>query len=469
MKPWLGALVLLAASLVLRMEYVVYAMYAFLALLGLSRYGSLRWLGQVTVHRQCSRESAEIGERASVTLAVRNTGRSRIPWMLIEEGQPAGDLRQHPPRLRTGAPPVSVAALRPGEVRDLSYEVEFLQRGYYPFGPLLLESGDLFGLDRRYRVTSDPCYVLVRPKVIPLLGYDLASRRPVGEVRISHRFFEDPTLISGIRPYEKGDPLHRIHWRATARTGALHCKVYQPSCIAGATLLLDFHRAGYLNRRHRPVLTRELTRQLAAAGASDVAAELEGPDPAWVELAVTTVASLANAVSEQGQQVGFVSNGRDAADRIRSEGCRQEFRSRTLARENLDQRSSSERLQPVVVETRRDPGQLGLILDALARLELTDGLPFPDLVAEVSSRLPRDATVAAVLSEVSEEAAITLGNLRRSGFAVTAVLVSLEENDLHDWASAPEWADRLITEGIAFRRVQDEASLERLCAEHFVR
>ena len=46
---------------------------------------------------------------------------------------------------------------------------------------------------------------------LALEGYDLASRRPIGEVRISHRLFEDPTRIHGVRPYERGDALNRIH------------------------------------------------------------------------------------------------------------------------------------------------------------------------------------------------------------------------------------------------------------------
>jgi len=90
-----------------------------------------------------------------------------------------------------------------------------------------------------------PHFLLVYPEVVPLEGFELASRRPIGEVRISHRLYEDPTRIAGVRRYETGDPLNRIHWRATARTGQFHCKVYEPSCIVGATLLLDFHEAAY--------------------------------------------------------------------------------------------------------------------------------------------------------------------------------------------------------------------------------
>ena len=92
---------------------------------------------------------------------------------------------------------------------------------------------------------SEPSFVLVYPEVIPLEGFDIASRRPIGEVRMSHRLFEDPTRIAGVRGYQSGDPLNRIHWRATARTGALHSKIYEPSTVAGATILLDFHEQSF--------------------------------------------------------------------------------------------------------------------------------------------------------------------------------------------------------------------------------
>ena len=31
----------------------------------------------------------------------------------------------------------------------------------------------------------------------------------------------------------------------TARTGSLHCKVFEPSTLSGATILLDLHDSGY--------------------------------------------------------------------------------------------------------------------------------------------------------------------------------------------------------------------------------
>ena len=81
--------------------------------------------------------------------------------------------------------------LRTGVAKSLLYQLECNRRGYYQLGPLILETGDLFGLHRRYRVVTAPHFLLVYPKVMPLEGYDIASKRPIGEVRMSYRLYED--------------------------------------------------------------------------------------------------------------------------------------------------------------------------------------------------------------------------------------------------------------------------------------
>jgi uncharacterized protein (DUF58 family) len=184
-------------------------------------------------------------------------------------------------------------------------------------------------------------------------------------------------------------------------------------------------------------------------------------------LAVTAAASLAHAVATLGQQVGLMTNGRDAADRVREEGTRhrrhddQEFsyRSRREARQQTEMREEpGERLRPLRVETRRGIEQFQRIREVLARVELTDGLTFPQLVLEVSPRLPRDASVIAVLPAVPSEAALALGQLRRQGFAVSAILVMLGENELADGYG------RLAAEGIRdVRPLPSESALPDLC------
>lgn len=430
-KWYLGAIALLLMGMVLQLGLLVYAMYALLGVMLISRYFARNWIENLAARRECNRLTANIGDTVAVVVSLTNTGKLPITWVLLEDSLPREALAQRPPRIKVKNKRFGITELPAGGGHTLNYQVTFLMRGYYQIGPLLAETGDLFGLHRRYRILTEPSYVLVYPKVVPLEGYDLASRRPIGEVRMMHRLFEDPTRISGVRQYQNGDPLNRIHWRATARTGELHSKTYEPSTIAGITLLLDFHRDSYPDRG----------------------------EPHRSELAVTTVASLANTVYQMGQQIGFFSNGRDAADRIRQEGYRHDFRTRVAARDTLGMTAQSDRLRPVEVRNNRGAEQLTRILETLARVELTDGLTFSQLVFEVEGHLPRDATVAVVLSDVTPETAITLGGLKRSGFAVTAFLLATAD-ELEDAVRA----GRLMAEGVDVRKIDDENSLAELCS-----
>ena len=441
MKWILGTLALLLLGLVFQLSLLVYAMYVLLGVLLLSRFFTRTWTEQLTATRQCAGEIFEIGESTNVTVEVTNTGSLTIPWLIMEDSLPREALGQMPQRIKVEGGRLTLTRLAPGEREDFNYQVTFLMRGYYQLGPLLLETGDVFGLHRRFRVATEPHFALVLPKVLPLQGYNLASRRPLGEIRVVHRLFEDPTRLAGVRPFQQGDPLRRIHWRATARTGEIHSRLYENSRVAGATFLLDFHTHNY-----------------SGAGAVNSA-----------ELAIVTVASLANAVFLMGQQIGFVSNGRDAADRIREEGWRAEFTTRAGAHQRADDPLTNDRLRPVRIETRKGGDKMREILETLARLEQTDGLEFSAMLAATVSQISRDATVVPVLRRVTPEIAIALGGLVRRGFLVTAVVADYSGEPVPDWAQPPEWAGLLLAQGVDFRLVNSEEAVMNLCATTIVR
>ncbi len=253
MRWFLAIIVLLIVSLILESGLLALAAYVLLAMLFLSRFIAWNWIGKLTATRECDRTTAEIGETLPVTVTVENESWLPVPWVLMEDLLPQAH-GLHPegmggPRLKViKGRRMKLSMVRPGGQVAVEYELDLRMRGYYQIGPLVLESGDLFGLHRRYRAVTEPHFLLVYPKVVPLEGFELASRRPVGEIRLAHRLFEDPTRIAGVREYQRGDPLNRVHWRVTARTGTLHCKMYEPSTIAGATIVLDFHKAGYGQR-----------------------------------------------------------------------------------------------------------------------------------------------------------------------------------------------------------------------------
>ncbi len=75
----------------------------------------------------------------------------------------------------------------------------------------------------------------------------------------------------------------------------------------------------------------------------------------------------------------------------------------------------------------------------------------------MAPRIPRDATVIAVLPRVPAETAIALGTLRRQGFAVTAIIVGVEDAD------RLQAHGRLLAETVRdIRYVNSEAELAAL-------
>lgn len=426
--------IIILVTLVFRLGLLTYATYAIVALFWVSRWLSKTWSQSLTVEREALRLTAEVGQTVPFRVRVKNVGKWPVGWVLVEDLLPRHALIHEPPRLRVIGERLLLTMLRSGGERSMYFQLQCNRRGYYQIGPVVLETGDLFGLHRRYRVGVEPVFLLVLPEVLPIEGYDIASRRPMGEVLLTHRLYEDPTRISGVRAYQPGDPLNRVHWRATARTGMLHSKVYEASTVAGATLIVDFH-SGLHDPRHEPMRS---------------------------ELAITAAASLAHCLYQQGQQIGLATNGRDAADRVRTEGYAHDWRTRDGARHAAAMEAQSERLRPVVVPTRVGVDQFRQILESLARLELTDGLSFAQLVSEVDDRLPRDATVIAILPRVTEETAIALSNLRRRGLAVVAVINLF---DSYEYAQA---AGPLVAAGIEVRHLVDRDSIRTICRRYVV-
>ncbi|MBO0698862.1 MAG: DUF58 domain-containing protein [Zavarzinella sp.] len=428
----------LVAALVLQAGLLAFAMYVLIGVLLLSRSLAKKWVGSLAAVRECAAtEPVEVGATVEMKVRLANTGHTRVAWVLIEDLFPEHYLRQKPPRVRIKGRRMKLSSVPGGGAAVLKYEIECDTRGYYQVGPTLLETGDVFGLHRRHRIVTRPFFLMVLPKVLPLPKYDFASQRPIGEVNSARRLFEDPTRNAGVRPYQVGDPLQRVHWRATARTGELQCRVFDPTTLAGASILVDFHKDGYPSRG----------------------------EPFRSDLAVTTACSIAYAVTLLSQQIGLASNGRDAADLYRYQTAIQKgpdeegggYETRDAARREAEAEEESSRLRPLVVETRRGIEQFQQVREALARLEFTDGLTFARLILEVTPRLPRDATVIAILPAVSIETSTALGNLRRQGFAVSAILIGLADEDLlvaHG---------RLLAEGVRdVRHVNNEDELSLL-------
>lgn len=108
-----------------------------------------------------------------------------------------------------------------------NYEIELKQRGIYNVGPVMIEAGDLLGLEpSKVRIQSLQ-NIIVFPRVFPINQLPTEVFDPSSTKAREHTLFEDMSNAIGIRNYQTQDGFRRIHWSATARTGELKSKVYQ--------------------------------------------------------------------------------------------------------------------------------------------------------------------------------------------------------------------------------------------------
>lgn len=412
----------IAVAFLVKSPYMAYSIYAFLLLVGVAHVSSIAWLAGLDAERAVSKETLQQGEDVDVTVTVRNRRGWPIPWIYFEDLFPgfchrAGDNTR-------------LAIVMPGRSVTMNYRLTFPKRGYHRIGPLVMESGDLFGLQRRFRTGMQQHYVSVLPTIAYIDTFNISAKRPQGPVRTSLKIYEDPTRLASLREYERGDPLNRIHWKSSARTGQLYTKTYEPSAVTGGTLILDLHEDSYVPEE------RDLR----------------------MELAITTTASIAYLLQASGEQVGMLTNGLDAAEEAQYDV---ESR-RAVAREDVAAsvvgESESDRISPLKVPTMRSTVQAQQVAENLARILPGHGLDCSQLLLNEFRALPRDAALLPVVPYVSEEFALTLAEMQLSGFSVSVFFIRNRKG--YEDAAA-----RLAPYNIHVFHIREESDLHELAPQ----
>jgi uncharacterized protein (DUF58 family) len=378
-------------------------------------YGmSAIWADAATVSRDGGDQEVKIGTQLPVRIKVTNSGKLPLLWVLVEDLLPRMHSRPNAPSIPYEGTRLGVFLIGSGKEIRLEYTVDLKRRGYLQLGPTVLETGDLLGLFRRFKVAGQPSYITILPEVVPMSTFAVGSRRPIGEVRIREHVIDDPTRLRGIRQWQPGDPMRRVHWAATARTGVLHSKVYEPSSVIGVTLILDMH----------------------------CDSNPEQHEPVRLDLAVSAAASIATLLHDAGEPFGLASNGRDAADRIRAEGPTVQYDRRGAAAESKSMLDASDRLRPVLMKADRTTPHYREMLGTLARLERSDGLKLPELLVESESRISSDTTMMFIVQTADEVTMSAILSQARRGRAV-AVIINTYNQDAFSAIAGPLIAARI--------------------------
>lgn len=380
-------------SFIAQSPYMAFAVYAFLFLVALAHVSSLAWLAGLDCERTVSVNTMQQGEETDIEVKITNNRGWPIPWIFFEDLYPK-DFPKSGDNMR-------LAVLMPGRSVTMNYKLQCPRRGYHRIGPLMMESGDLFGLQRRFRTGKQQDYVTVLPTIAYISTFSIGARRPQGAVRVTNRIYQDPTRIAGVRAYMPGDPLSLIHWKASARTGDLFTKMHEPSQVLGGTLVLNMFGQDYAPRPDEQTDRSE----------------------ARIELAVTVTASIAYLLQMSGEQVGMLTNGADAAETAMYDVDSHVALSRQESAEAAGDEADSDRVSPLQVPTVRSTIQAQKIAENLARVLPGNALTIERLLLSQCEGLPRDATLLPVVPRVTESVAMTLASMKMSGFSVTVFLI----------------------------------------------
>lgn len=112
------------------------------------------------------------------------------------------------------------------------------KRGVYAIGPPRLTVGDLMGFYPREKKEGEAFEIVVFPRLVPLKSFSFPRRDYFGTPG-SKSPVHDPVYILGTRDYQSWRPARYIHWKASSRQNRLQEKIFEPSEQAKILLLVE--------------------------------------------------------------------------------------------------------------------------------------------------------------------------------------------------------------------------------------
>ncbi len=254
------------------------------------------------------------------------------------------------------------------------HRVKCLKRGCYLLNSVAMTCGDLFGFQNTSRTFSLDAQLLVYPKLMRLDEIPLPHHSWQGDVTVRRWIVDDPFMVSGVREYTYGDPLNRINWKATARTGKL--KVHNLDFTANPRLMI------YLNVDISESMWDAVT------------------EPERIERGICYAASIAQHAISRGIEIGFGSNGY----LVDNEG------------------------EPVRIPPRCSSEHLISIFEALAKLVVARSVTFFTFLEQDLAKGVTGMDFLIITSYVSERMQNQIKRLEEYGNAVEILRLHRQEN-----------------------------------------
>jgi uncharacterized protein (DUF58 family) len=366
-------LLLTLTGLVLNNQFLLSVAIALFVVAAISWLWNRLSLFGLHYQRHFSETRAFLGETIELTLEVRNRKFLPLTWLKVEDIFPADLPLDHGQVVFNHAS--NLGELRtfwmPGAFQRLTrhFTIHCTQRGYHPYGPATISTGDGFGLFSRKATGAQRDQIIIYPRLYSVAELQLPAKNPFGERKSKHRIFEDPLRTIGIREWQPDDDPRRMHWKATARHQRMLSRVYEPS---------------------------EEPQILIFLNVTTLPRHWQGHIPELQERAISVAASLAAYCTDLRLPVGLIANGfLPGSD------------------------------QPLRLLPGRSPHQLVRILELLAAVTPFATRSIEDMLLQESPRLPWGATLLVVTAIAHDDLLAALLDLDEAGRQV--VLFTLAE------------------------------------------
>jgi uncharacterized protein (DUF58 family) len=339
-------------------SYVFTILYLVVGVVVIGRWWSSKALASITFQREFNQRVFP-KEEVHVQVQVENKGLLPLVWLRVRDLLPVEISPQQAVQ--------EVVTIGPRGRAQIDYKMIARKRGYYRVGPIKISTGDLLGISQDEREELTPQYLTVYPKVVPLQELGLPSHSPLGSMRYKEPIYEDPTRQAGKRDYMRGDSLRRIDWKASAAVGRLQVKQFEPSIALETAIFLNMNSDEYFYRRRFDA----------------------------TELAIVTAASIGSWVISKKQSAGLLTNGLDP-----------------LAKDEVAQ----------ALAPRKGRAHLMRLLETLARLKTSQGMPLARLLHDQRPHLSWGTTVILITGQAEDDLFDEFFQAQRSGLDIVLIL-----------------------------------------------
>jgi uncharacterized protein (DUF58 family) len=205
---------------------------------GATIWARMAWRG-VELSARFRPGRAFLGESVTLRVQIVNTKRLPLPLTRLSVWLPPG-LRSADPSESATIRGFRRRVSMPGRSKlSIDLPVAPQRRGEYWLERVRVELADPFDLAPVHREVVPEADLLVMPEPRIAIPATIRRRLPFGAPAPSQRMFEDRERFAGVRQYEPGDPLNRVHWKLSAHAGKLHIKLFEPTRSARVQLALD--------------------------------------------------------------------------------------------------------------------------------------------------------------------------------------------------------------------------------------